>query len=89
MYSNFMYFNTALCTIVLRIAKGKSAGQDEKEWKTMDEISHFLPLLLSSFLSPHNKEMVYNGRLGKKVEIFWNKISLTGYNWSILNAPGS
>ena len=27
--------------------------------------------------------------LGKKVEIFWNKISLTGCKWSSLNAPGS
>ena len=51
--------------------------------------SHFLPLLLPSFLSPHNKEMVYYGRLLKKVEIFLNKISLTGCKWSILSAPGS
>ena len=26
---------------------------------------------------------------GKKLEIFWNKISLTGCKWSSLNAPGS
>ena len=31
----------------------------------------FLPSLLLQY-----KEMVYNGRLGKKVEHFWNKISL-------------
>ena len=33
--------------------------------------------------------MVYYGRLGKKVEISWNKISFTGCQWSSLNAPGS
>ena len=31
--------------------------------------------------------MVYYGELGKKVESFWNKISITGYKWSSLNAP--
>ena len=32
--------------------------------------------------------MVYYERLGKKLEIFWNKSSLSGCNWSILNAQG-
>ena len=35
------------------------------------------------------EEMVYYGRLGKKAELFWNKISLTGSIWSSLNAPRS
>ena len=38
---------------------------------------------------PQYKEMVYYGRLAKKVEILWNKISLTGCKRSSLNAPGS
>ena len=52
-------------------------------------LSHFLALLLPSLLSLHYKEMVYFGCLGKKVEIFWNKISLTVCKWSSLNAPWS
>ena len=33
--------------------------------------------------------MVYYVRLGKKVEIVWNKISLTGCKWSSLTTPRS
>ena len=44
---------------------------------------------LPSFLTLQYKEMVYYGRLGKKVDFFWNKISLTGWKWSSLKAPGS
>ena len=33
--------------------------------------------------------MVYYGELGKKMEIFWDKISSTGCKWSSLNAPRS
>ena len=42
-----------------------------------------------SFLSLQYKEMVYYGRLGKKLEILRNKISLTDCKWFSLNAPGS
>ena len=31
----------------------------------------------------------YYGKHGKKVDILWNKISLTGCKWSSLNAPGT
>ena len=44
---------------------------------------------LPSFLTLQYKEMVYYGRLGKKVDFFWNKISLTGGKWSNLIALGS
>ena len=37
--------------------------------------TYFLPLLLPSFLSLQYEELVNYGRLGKKLEIFWNKIS--------------
>ena len=43
------------------------------------------PLLLLS----RNIEMVYHGRLGKKLDIFLNKICLTGCKWSHLNASRS
>ena len=39
--------------------------------------------------SLQKEEMVYYGRLSKKVELFWNKISLTGCKWSILITPRS
>ena len=51
--------------------------------------SNLLPLLLPSFPSLRQYEMVYYGWLGKKVEIFGDKISLTACKWSSLNAPGS
>ena len=35
--------------------------------------SHFRPLLLPSFLSPHNKEMVYYGGWGKRWKYFGRK----------------
>ena len=34
-------------------------------------------------------QMVYYGRLGKKVDILWNKNSSTGCKWSSLNVSGS
>ena len=47
--------------------------------------SSFLP----QFLSLQYKEMVYYGRLGKKVGTFWSKTTITGCKWASLNAPRS
>ena len=43
----------------------------------------------SAFPSLQYKELGYFGGLGKKVEIFGGKISLTVCKWSSLNAPWS
>ena len=44
---------------------------------------------LPSFLWRNKKWFIMGGRLGKKVEIIWNKISLKGCEWYSLNAAGS
>ena len=36
-------------------------------------LSHFLPLLLPSFLSPQYKEMVYYGRMSKRWKFYGTK----------------
>ena len=55
----------------------------------MNPFSHFLPLLLPFFLSLGYKGIGPPSMKGKKVEIFWDKISLTVCKWSSLNAQST